>query len=260
MRLGWMLLVSACGRIHFSDNTALDATDGAQDLMVVDALDPILESCVMHLSVDELSWSGAGGEVTTRCGSITGTAVGGARVVDDLVRGRVAEFVGDPSCLRFPSSATLEPTSELTMSAWMMRTVDDLAPHGILAKRVAYQVASQYTLFTQYGPLVYVDINDETDRFSSNIAASVGAWTQVTAVYDGSRPASLRTRIYLDGQLDQIALDGESSIAAIGSPFAIGCIPDGAASQSFIGRLDDVIVWTRALDDVEVAAWYEQTR
>lgn len=262
MRLGraWLVVVAGCGRLGFENPDAIGTRDAGSDATTDAGVDELLRDCELHLTVAETAWTGAANEVTTDCGTITGTALGGAHVVEDATRGRVAELVGDPSCIDFASPPTLEPTTELTMSAWFLSTVDGLEPHGIISKRTAFQVESQYTLYLHDQSKIWVDINDDADRFSSIAAITIGAWQQVTVVYDGGRPPNSRTSIYLDGQLDQVSFDGESSIASLGSRFVIGCLPDGSVDQSFVGRLDDVAVWRRALDETEVTAWYERTR
>lgn len=250
-----LIWFAACGRAGF-DTSIVDAPL-AIDSESPDAADPLFADCALHLAVDQTEWTGDVGEVTTRCQPHPGTAVGGARVVIDPFRDAVAELDGGTSCIEFGSPASLEPADALTLSAWVLPTHSDMAPHGVIAKRVAFQVASQYALFVQ-NSLASADINDATDRFSFQSPVEIGTWQQLTIVFDGRKATGVRVSAFRNGVLDTVAPDSESTVANLDSPFFVGCMPDGP-SQSFIGRLDDVIVWTRALSEVEVMDWYART-
>ena len=85
-------------------------------------------------------------------------------------------------------------------------------------------------------------------------------WRQVTAVYDGSLPMTERTKIYLDGALDVTGGDFDTTIPNTTSAIHVGCQFTGVAAEHFVGQLDDIIMWTRALSASEVADWYALSR
>lgn len=255
-RIGIVLLAS-CGRLSFERSG--DAR-GARDAEPPDAA-AVLEGCSVRLEMEESAWSGGAGEVGNGCGTLAGRAVGGATVVDDLVRGRVAELVGDPSCIELSDDPTVRPTDQLTMSAWVYPTaLDGTTPFGIVSKRVGFQLASDYTLFLWTGDAPWVDLDTENDRFGTSPVPAM-TWTQLTVVYDGRLATLERVRIYRNGALEATGAESSATITSSAAPLRVGCMPDMQGSDvSFVGRLDDVALWMRALDDTEVASWYELTR
>ena len=60
--------------------------------------------------------------------------------------------------------------------------------------------------------------------------------------------------------LDTVSGDSATTITPFAVPLRIGCMPDLADPIAFVGRLDEVVAWNRALEPGEVAAWYAQTR
>jgi len=107
---------------------------------------------------------------------------------------------------------------------------------------------------------VWSDIEGEDDRWGGHDAVPSNVWTQVGMVYDGSKPPAERVRLYINGELDAVGAETSASITQAGSPLVVGCLPLFGPAQSFIGSLDDVGVWTRALSDAEVRAWYQATK
>jgi hypothetical protein len=77
----------------------------------------------------------------------------------------------------------------------------------------------------------------------------------VALVFDGTLPMGQRVRLYVNG-----VMDGEFSESAISLPVFqtsvhVGCMPAGTppiSAQEFIGKVDDVAVWTRALGAQEL--------
>lgn len=257
------LLLAGCGRFAFDaagdGGAGGDAAPG--DGAPADGL-AVLAGCVLHLAMDEASWSGTPGEVANGCPGLSGRAVGGATVIDDPLRGRVGLFVGDPSCVEIGDAPALNPTDQLTMSAWVYPTaLDGSTPYGIVSKRAGYLVDAQYTLFIWTGDTPWVDLDTEDDRFDTATALPAATWTQLTVVFDGRLTPDQRVRVYRDGVLEHTAAESSATIPTLASPLTVGCMPDLQGSEvSFVGRLDDVAVWTRALDPTEVTAWYEATR
>jgi hypothetical protein len=174
-------------------------------------------------------------------------------VVDDLTRGRVAELSDDPA---------VRATDQLTMSAWVYPTaLDGTTPFGIVSKRVGFQLESDYTLFLWTGDTPWVDLDSEDDRFGTTSAVPPMTWTQLTVVYDGRLAASDRVRVYRNGALEATATETSATLSSSSAPLRVGCMPDMQGSEvSFVGRLDDVALWLRALDDAEVTSWYDLTR
>lgn len=254
-----LLLVTACGRYGFEAATdqAADAGAANGDSSVIQR--DLFDGCAAHYRFDELLWIGSAGEVRDSCGTNHGRAIN-ASTVDVAIRGRAGAF-DQGSCVIVPDAPTLHPTSELTMSAWLLPIgLDGAASLGVIAKRRDYQVDTEYTLSLWQGDHAYVDIDREDDRFATRRSFVNNQWSQVTVVFDGKLPAAERVRVYVDGALAEVAGEQVSVVTATTAPLHIGCLPLGQPAQSFVGAIDEVALWTRALSDDEVAMWYGASR
>ena len=111
------------------------------------------------------------------------------------------------------------------------------------------------------GNHVWVDLGD-TDRYSGTATLSNGVWTQLTAVFDSSRQGADRVRLFINNVPDplQHATIGTlgATLPSYDSPLHLGCTPSPSAmtQQTFIGQLDNVTIWNRALTDDEIAQLY----
>ena len=247
-----------------TDGPRGDAPADADADASLDAGSALLTGCVMWLRMDEPSWSGIEGEVIDSSGSGNhGTAlspVDGARTALDPSRGAVGRFAAG-GCVRVPNNSTLGAIDgTLTMSAWIHPTgLDATNPFGIIAKRTDYLVEDAFDMFVQSENRLFVDIETSNDRFGSDMLVN-GVWQQVTVTYDGGRARDGRVRVFLDGVLRDVALETSDLISPQPSDVWVGCLPLGAVAFSFVGDLDDVALWKRALSDEEVLAWYSATR
>jgi hypothetical protein len=224
---------------------------------------------LLRMSMDEPAWTGAPGEVKDSCGGHHGTASGGATTSLDDVRGQVGVFVGDPSCVQVVDAAMLQPTTRMTVSAWILPTALSPASFGIISRRESFGVDVSYAFFiwtdnngTGTTNQLYVDIDDELDRAPNPNATFLDEWHQVTVVYNGALAVDARVQFYVDGELSFTGKESSASIAPpVGAPpLSVGCLPLGGPAQSFIGRLDEVVMWARALDADEVAQWHAATK
>ncbi len=230
----------------------------------------LFAGCVLHLKMDEPAWTGSAGEVVDSCGTNTGTALNGATTTANGVRGRAGIFVGGTSCVQVPDAPSLHVTTAMTTSAWILPTT--LAPLsvGVISKRTDYMVGTAFSVFVMTDNngagntnQIYVDIDTENDRVADPNAAFLGEWKQITVVYDGSLAAGARVTFYVDGELSFVAPESSPLIGvpATPPPLWIGCLPlGGGPAQGFVGKLDEVVVWNRALDAAEVATWYAATK
>jgi hypothetical protein len=222
--------------------------------------------CVLALHMDESAWSGANGEVKDDCGKDNpGTLVGQANTVADGVRGRAGSFSGN-ACIDIPEADTLHATTGLTLSAWILpsKLNHGSDANGIISKRRATGDQAEYSVSVWLNDNLYVDLDGETDRFNSTTVIVEKAWAQVTVVYDGTRAATQRARVYVNGTLDVTRAETSATLTRYPSTLHVGCMPAPTAmeptQQNFIGELDEVVIWNRALGDAEITQWYTNTR
>lgn len=106
----------------------------------------------------------------------------------------------------------------------------------------------------------YLGINPVGLRLRWNLSSNIleldtsfplNRWTHIVATYDGTN-----MKLYLDGELvDQLPFSGFIDIVDV--PLRIGSQSDYSDSFSgFHGAIDDVLIYNRALDEVEVERLY----
>ncbi len=152
-----------------------------------------------------------------------------------------------------PDAPSLKATRELTLAAWvnLSQRAPDEAP-GIIARRRSFGAESSYTLFLWEGNRAYVDVTLEDDRFGSNHVFDLNTWHHVVVVFDGHLPESERVAVYVDGTLDTVAGETSTSLASTSTAIEIGRLVNGG--QPWVGTIDEVAIWRRALSAEEATS------
>jgi len=139
------------------------------------------------------------------------------------------------------NAAALNPTSAITLSAWVKAT-DWAGNRRILQKGIS---DNQYRLLAENGVLKF-----DLKNVGSITAAlpTVGVWHLVTGTYDGTKMT-----LYVDG-VAQVSTAKTGAIATTADALVIGAKRTGDANPGnyFKGSLDDVRVYDRALTLAEV--------
>jgi hypothetical protein len=253
-----LAVCAGCGSVAAPDPDA----SGSSDLLS----GTLRNGCVVALHMNEPSWSGAAGEVADDCGGDNpGTVIGqGTTTVAAGVRGRAGSFTG-AGCIDIANAPALHGTTGLTLSAWILPTVLDGGvnnANGVISKRTDAGNQPEYSLSVWTADQVYVDLDGESDRFNGNAIIATNAWAQLTLVYDGTRPQAQRARLYINGSLDVTKPETSAQLTAYSSILHIGCMPAPKAGtqQNFVGEIDEVAIWNRALTEPEIAQWYGNTK
>ena len=214
----------------------------------------IFDGLALLLHMDEPTWADAGAVLDASGQGNHGTASGSALPTVGGKIGGAGLFDGN-GWIVVPDSPTLHAGQELTCAAWVQPTglTDGTPSPGILSKRQAYAVNVAFTLFLWTDNQAFVDV--EADRFHSDGVFANDQWYHVAFVYDGHEAAPLRTRIYVDGVLDSVHASASSSLAPNTEDIQVGGLPGGG--EPFVGKLDEVAIWTRALSAAEIASVYE---
>jgi hypothetical protein len=252
-----LLLAIAAGCGNVQDPGTTDAPPGTPDVLT----GTLRQGCVVALHMDEAAWSGATGEVHDDCGNDNpGTLQGAANTVANGVKGRAGSLSGS-ACIDIAEASTLHGSTGLTLSAWIFPTaLNGADSNGVISKRVAMGNQSEYNLYVWTGNHVWVDLDGENDRFSGTATIANNAWAQLTMVFDGTRPEAQRVRVYVNGSLDVTMKETSAALTSYPSTLHVGCMPAATTPQNFIGQLDEVAIWNRALSDAEIAQWYTNTR
>ena len=169
----------------------------------------------------------------------------------DFENGTAAQFVTLPGSDQFVTGTSVP----LSIAGWV--NVESFGA-GIVDNRVfTLEHSSNGSTFSlsvgngvgSSGQLT-LGYNDTTTFLSTaaNSTFNTGAWHHVAATYDGST-----VRFYLDGNPDGTIV---TPIRSTGTPIAaIGAFPTG--SSPYDGLMDDLGVWSRALDPEEISLIYQ---
>ena len=210
---------------------------------------------VLLLHMDEPLWDGSRDQVADASGAgHPGTSTGAATTTAAGKFGRGGLFAGGESCVEIADVPALRPTTQLTLSAWVMPTgLGRQTPLGIVSKRVDFLFRSAYAFFVNVDDRLTVDLDTEDNRFAAGGVLTNGRWTHVAMVYDARLPSATRVTVYVDGSAVGTGAESSTSISEFPSPLAVGCLPLSAPAQGFVGTMDEVAIWHRALTAAEIA-------
>lgn len=181
--------------------------------------------------------------------------------------GGALQFNGFGSCVRTPNSPELDFSGAITLMAWVIRTgpitVDGNGTVGAIVGKafstgtVAWSLNVDGT--TNEFQLVVVDSSDTIHLLQSvNIQAVLNTWTHVAGTYDNATGEML---LYVNGIQVAAANVGQFTIRQVDVPTRVGCsnfAVDGSASRNFFpGAIDEVSVFTRALNAETIKAYYD---
>jgi hypothetical protein len=162
-------------------------------------------------------------------------------------------FDGTTDYVRATSSSTLNNVgSGLTVEMWANITGTSATDYVLLAKpwtagttgNPPYQYAIEYDANGLHTLDFYFGDTTNTKRGPYSITPSTGTWTHLAFTFDGTA-----VRGYLDGVL-KLQTPIAATIQTRATDLLIGV--DGALSQGFNGRIDDVRIYNRALSLLEI--------
>jgi hypothetical protein len=248
-----------------SDAGPASATEGGTSAAVdgSSGSSPVsLEDCVLLMHMDEATWSGTGAVIDSSGQGNSGTVVGTMQTVAGGKFGRAAQF-GGAGYIAIPDSPSLNPTTALTFVAWISPTgftSDGLYP-GILGKRQAFAADSAFAMFLWTGNALFADIENYRSNSIGTIINNQG-WTHVAVVYDGTLADSTkRVSIYINGAFDSSS-DAGTSMSPHAEELDVGYLTQGSyvdPNAYFVGLIDEVAIWNRALSAAEIAALHSAT-
>jgi hypothetical protein len=204
-----------------------------------------------------VSWWKANGNANDSADSNHGTLLNGSSYGAGLF-GNSFALDGVNDHVRVPNSANLQFSSGLTLGAWINKPTLTGNHSAIMSKWDLVFGVNQRSFTFAVSPIgqVYMAISPggfdppiELAATSTNVI-SPGTWTHVAGSYDGSF-----IRIYINGQLNaQKAYTGGifSGTDALGIGGVVGGAAVGAVGSPFGGRIDEAVIYDRALSGAEI--------
>ncbi len=170
------------------------------------------------------------------------------------------QFDGVNDRIVIPSSESLNPVDQLTISFWLKlnKTTSSWSP--IIFKggvqRLDGASNREYVVWLNKSPFfsIYSAGDDSEVHVLSSNTISSGEWIFYTAVIDRRNHAM---KAYLNGELDTRTHDSYSSFNNNDHELEFGGTGDGSDFRPFNGVLDEVRLYNRALSDIEVLQLFD---
>ena len=185
----------------------------------------------------------------------TGTLSGAVSWVAG-VSGRALSFDGSGGQVRVPNNPALEPQSAVTVAAWVKASSSPGVFRYVVAKGATGCVAASYGMYS--GPNGGLEFYISRQRgtvyaASSDEGAGVwdGAWHLAVGTFDGTT-----IRLYVDGHEVGAGIAYPGALEYLlqdSNDLFVGNYP-GCISHGFSGAIDDVRIWSAALDAAQVQA------
>lgn len=201
---------------------------------------------------------------------------GSGRFINNLNGGGIGTFFGDVNwnvgkfgpCLAFdgvedyvniPKRTTLAGKSQATISVWIYSVSFSTAPY-VYCEATSTSGYARLGIRISTGGIIYVywidsanDPSGDCGTFTSATALSLLKWYHVVVVFDS---VSDYHSIYINGVLDKLQ---NTAALALGTSVTcgirIGLLPVGGTSN-FNGKIDNVMVFDRALSGTEIQQLY----
>ncbi|MGA2178267.1 MAG: sigma-70 family RNA polymerase sigma factor [Verrucomicrobiota bacterium] len=209
---------------------------------------------VLHYAFDQAE---PDGRVTDISGHGNHGLARGVRWTADGKKGGAYEFTADGDQIDVPNSDSLNPR-QITLAAWVKTTQQDKEWRRIFDKSFnggyALSIAGDFgqnswrgQASSEIGPQPYFAVSDHV--------IADGQWHHLASTYDGKE-----LRLYVDGQLQQDTVSWTGAVPSNQFGLTIGCngsYPPQQIGLSFIGTMDEPMIWDRALTPKEVTFLYE---
>ena len=121
---------------------------------------------------------------------------------------------------------------------------------SIISKRNNVGNEEAFMLFFYTGNRLYVDIDNDNNRFSSSSVSLASANKIYDVFYDGTLPSTQRTSIYDEEQLLITSSESSATIADKNSPLIIGATHVGDP-RSFDGYISEIIMYRTKVNDAQ---------
>jgi hypothetical protein len=232
-----------------------------QSLSRTDAPSDLPRGLVLYFSFNEPPKNGV---VRDQSGQHNNGQAAGVKWVADGHRGGGAEFGPGESRIRVPDNASLNPP-QFTLTAWIKTTRKDSVYRRIFDKGTWNEDVGQdgYDLTMGGGhngnaSLGQVCIQVFKESADSKREVTDGKWHHVAGTFDGST-----LQIYVDGTATA-QVRATTPLGANSYDLAVGNSSDERAHSQdkpvFIGTMDDVMMFNRALSAGEISQLYESQK
>lgn len=203
-----------------------------------------------YWKMDEGSWTGAAGQVADSSGNgNNGTAYGGANTTFGKL-GNAGNFDGSNDYVNAGSAASLNPTTAITIGAWV--NLNQVGVPYVITSRQGAD-GQTYSLWINSDNRLYLYLSSDgaTWNMTMNSAVALAAantWYHLVGTYDRTN-----LRLYINGAANGTPVGATSNIY---SGTATNRISWDSGSTYLNGLIDDVRIYNRALSSQEISNLY----
>jgi hypothetical protein len=145
-----------------------------------------------------------------------------------------------------PDNSNLDNTAGLTIITVTRPVSINGDARAIVSKRIGAGDQQSYSLFFYSGNRLYIDIDGNSNRFTTNTVFQAGRDYMISLLYDGTLASGSRSKIYVNETLDITASESSATIPDYSGPLTIGSM-NLNDNRPFGGYIAEVIVYRKAL-------------
>ena len=194
-----------------------------------------------------VAWYKGEGNANDSSGNGFHGSLGNSGIVPGHI-GQAFKFSTQTESAVIPNNQGLFPSTALTIEAWVNPSSYSSCAGSYRVFHTVQAVITGYaTIIGCDGKFIgaIFDPNGVAEAVVSNAAIPAGTFTHVAVTWDGSN-----LRSYINGALDNVAATTMPAIGTNTHDLRIG----NAAALGFLGQIDEVSLYNRALSAAEIAA------
>lgn len=211
-------------------------------------------------------WSFNSGNANDEVGTNNGTVYGATLTTDRFGNANMAyEFDGVSHYLDFGNSSTIKPTVG-SISLWVkMISISNTGSSTFNPILFTKSSTTNSNLLSGYhftvlknnskAAIFIDDVPNSSSVFVySTNAISTSTWTHYLISYDSDSLA-----LYTNGQLQGKVYKGFTNTYSSTSPVVLATLQEGTLSEYFNGAIDDIRIYNRVLDQLEVDSLFNES-
>lgn len=121
---------------------------------------------------------------------------------------------------------------------------------SIISKRISVGNEEAFMIFFYTGNRLFVDIDNDNNRFSNSVANTVNTNKIYDVFYDGNLAAAQRSTIFDQEQLQMTSTESSALVADKSSPLLVGATHAGDP-RAFNGYISEIIMYRTKVNDAQ---------
>jgi surface protein len=162
--------------------------------------------------------------------------------------GAALAFAQNAGYISVPDNNSLDLTNAMTIETWVKRTGSNPNNFSALVWKTETNFTGGYALYTYQDQLEFYINGNQVNNLGTGYTLPLDTWVHVAATYDGTF-----LKVFVNGS--QVGSDVFASNPPPANNFPVGIGSDPRYDfYNFIGEMDEVRLWNRALTPTEIMA------